>query len=77
MQINFRQYLLSFIAESFSPILKSKDTKLNKCKSVVLSLAVYRCESWSLKLREEHRLGVFLHRMLRKIFELKKEERGD
>jgi hypothetical protein len=30
------------------------------------------------KLNEEHRLGVFLHRMLRKTFELKREEeRGD
>jgi hypothetical protein len=48
------------------------------CKSVLLSLAVYRCESWSLKLKEEHRLGLFLHRMMRKIFELKREEeRGD
>jgi hypothetical protein len=31
-------------------------------------------ESWSLTLREEHRLRVFENRMLRRIFELKRDE---
>ena len=29
---------------------------------------LYRCETWSLTLREEHRLRVFENRMLRRIF---------
>jgi hypothetical protein len=32
------------------------------------------CETWSLTLREEHRLRVFENRLLRRIFEPKKDE---
>jgi hypothetical protein len=32
------------------------------------------CESWSLKLREEHRLRVYENRVLRRIFGLKRDE---
>jgi hypothetical protein len=32
------------------------------------------CETWSLILREEHRLRVFENRVLRRIFELKRDE---
>jgi hypothetical protein len=34
----------------------------------------YGCETWSLKLREEHRLRVFENRVLRNIFRPKREE---
>jgi hypothetical protein len=33
-----------------------------------------RCETWSLALREEHRLRVFENRVLRKIFGTKRDE---
>jgi hypothetical protein len=33
-----------------------------------MALVLYGCETWSLKLREEHRLRVFENRVLRKIF---------
>jgi hypothetical protein len=32
-----------------------------------LALVLYGCETWSLTLREEHRLGVFENRVLRRI----------
>jgi hypothetical protein len=32
------------------------------------------CETWSLTLREEHRLRVFENRVLRRIFVLKRDE---
>jgi hypothetical protein len=32
------------------------------------------CETWSLTLREEHRLRVFENRVLRRIFRLKRDE---
>jgi hypothetical protein len=35
------------------------------------------CETWSLKLREEHRLRVFKNRVLRRIFERKRDERWE
>jgi hypothetical protein len=34
----------------------------------------YGCETWSLILREEHRLRVFENRLLRRILGLKREE---
>jgi hypothetical protein len=37
---------------------------------------MYGCESWSLTLREEHRLRVFENRVLRRIFGPKREEEG-
>jgi hypothetical protein len=41
-----------------------------RCQRVVL----YGCETWSLTLREEHRLRVFENRVLRGIFGLKMNE---
>jgi hypothetical protein len=37
-------------------------------------MVLYGCETWSLTLREEHRLRVFENRVLRKIFGLKRDE---
>jgi hypothetical protein len=35
---------------------------------------LYGCETWSLSQREEHRLRVYENRILRRIFEPKREE---
>jgi hypothetical protein len=35
---------------------------------------LYKCETWSLTLREEHRLRVFENRLLKRIFEPKRDE---
>jgi hypothetical protein len=37
-------------------------------------VVLYGCESWSLALREEHRLRVFENRVLRRIFGPKRDE---
>jgi hypothetical protein len=37
-------------------------------------VVLYGCETWSLTLREEHRLRVFENRVLRRIFEPKRDE---
>jgi hypothetical protein len=37
-------------------------------------IVLYGCETWSLTLREEHRLRVFENRVLRRIFGLKRDE---
>jgi hypothetical protein len=39
-----------------------------------LPVVLYRCETWSLTLREEHRLRVFENRVLRRIFGPKRDE---
>jgi hypothetical protein len=37
-------------------------------------VVLHECETWSLTLREEHRLRVFENRVLRKIFRPKRDE---
>jgi hypothetical protein len=37
-------------------------------------MVLYGCKTWSLALRENHRLGVFENRVLGKIFGLKRDE---
>jgi hypothetical protein len=44
-------------------------------KTVILPVVLYRCETWSLTLREEHSLRVFENRVLR-IFGSKMKEDG-
>jgi uncharacterized membrane protein len=43
-------------------------------KMIILPVVLYGCETWSLTLREEHRLGVFENRVLRRIFGPKRDE---
>ena len=40
----------------------------------ILPVVLYGCETWSLTLREEHRLRAFENKVLRKIFGAKKDE---
>jgi hypothetical protein len=48
--------------------------KIRIYKTIILPVVLYRCETLSLTLREEHRLRVFENRMLKRIFRPKKEE---
>jgi hypothetical protein len=48
--------------------LLSKNVKIRIYESVILPAVLYICETWSLTLREEHRLRVFENRVLRRIF---------
>ena len=41
---------------------------------IILPVVLYGCETWSLTLREERRLRVFESRVLRRVFELKRDE---
>jgi hypothetical protein len=43
-------------------------------KKIILPVVLYGCETWSLTLREEHRLRVFEKRMLRRIFGPQRDE---
>jgi hypothetical protein len=45
--------------------LQSKNLKIRIYKTIILPVVLYECETWSLTLREEHRLGVFENRVLR------------
>jgi hypothetical protein len=56
--------------------LVSKNLKIKIYKTVILPVVLYGCETWSLILGEEHRLGVSENRVLRKISGPKREENG-
>jgi hypothetical protein len=51
-----------------------KNLKIKICKTIILLVVLYGCETWSLTLKEEHRLRVFENRVLRKIFGLRIDE---
>ena len=75
MQIEVRQCLLSFGAESLvSTSLLSKSLKIKIYRTIILPVGLYGCETWSLILREERRMRVFENRMLIRIFGPKRDE---
>ena len=57
-----------------SSCLLSKKSKVNTYKIIILPVVLYGCETWSLTLREEHRLRVFKNKVLRKIFGTKRDK---
>jgi hypothetical protein len=60
-----RVYLLSFSPKSFVFLSCEKKLKITIYKTVILPVVLYGHETWSLILREEHKLRVFENRMLR------------
>jgi hypothetical protein len=54
--------------------LLSRNVKVKIYKTIILPVVLYGCETWSLTLREEHRLMVFETRVLRRIFGRKRDE---
>jgi hypothetical protein len=54
--------------------LLSKNIKIRIYKTIILSVVLYGCKIWPLTLKEEHRLRVFENRVLRRIFELRRDE---
>jgi hypothetical protein len=54
--------------------LLSRNVKVKIHKTIILPVVLYRCETWSLTLREKHRLRVFENRVLRRIFGPKRDE---
>jgi hypothetical protein len=54
--------------------LLSRDLKVKIYKTIIVPVVLYGCETWSLTLREEHRLRVFENRILRRLFGPKRDE---
>jgi hypothetical protein len=71
----FRGMLAIIQSRIFCPsVLYKKKLKIKIYKTVILPVVLYECETWSLTLREEHKLRVFENRVLRRIFGPKREE---
>ena len=57
-----------------SSSLLCKDIKVEIHRTIILPVVLYGCETWSLTLREEHRLRVFENRVLRRLFGPERDE---
>jgi hypothetical protein len=53
--------------------LLSRNVKVKLHKTIILTVILYGCETWSLTLREEHRMRVFENRVLSRIFGPKRD----
>jgi hypothetical protein len=72
--LKFREFLLPLCSESLA-VPSPKITNIKTYKTIILPLVFYA--TWSVTLREEHRLRVSENRVLRRIFEPKGEGRGE
>jgi hypothetical protein len=54
--------------------LLSSNVNVKIYKTIILPVVLYGCETWSLTLREEHRLREFENSVLRRIFGPKRDE---
>ncbi|KAJ4444220.1 hypothetical protein ANN_06011 [Periplaneta americana] len=73
-RINMGNACYYSVEKLFSSSLLSKNLKVRIYKTVILPVLLYGCETWTLTLREEHRLRVFENKVLRKIFGAKRDE---
>jgi hypothetical protein len=77
-EINSRRNLgnvcYSSVHSLLSSHLLSTNIKVKICKTIILPVVLYGCDTWSVTLREEHRLRVFENRVLRRIFRPKRDE---
>ena len=52
----------------------SKNLKIKIYRTIILSVVLYGCETWSLTLREKRGLRLFENRVLRRLFGPKRDE---
>jgi hypothetical protein len=57
-----------------SSCLLSKNVKIKTYKTIILPIVLYGCGTWSVTLRDEHRLSMSENRVLKKIFGSKQDE---
>ena len=52
----------------------SKNMKIKTNRTIILSVVLYGCETWSLTLRKERKVRVIENRVLRRMFGPKRDE---
>jgi hypothetical protein len=57
-----------------SSSLLSRNVKVKINKTIILRVVLCGCETWSLTLRDEHRLRVFENRVIKRIFGPKRDQ---
>jgi hypothetical protein len=72
-RFNFGNACYHTVQNILSSCLLSKNLKIRIYKTIILPVDLYGCKTWSLTLKEEHRLRVFENRVLWRIFGLKRD----
>ena len=54
-----------------------KKYKIKIYKTIILPVVLYGCQTWSLTSRKESRLRIFENRILRRIFDPKRDDNGE
>jgi hypothetical protein len=72
-RLNFGNALHHSVHNLLASRLLSKNVKVRKYKTIILSMVLHGCETWSLTVREEHKLRVFENRVLRRIYGPKRD----
>jgi hypothetical protein len=72
--LNFAGYGYHSVQNFLSSWLLPKNIKIRVYKTTILPVILYGCETWSVTLREEHRLRVFENMVLRRICGPKRDE---
>ena len=67
-------HVIIHLRKYYGPACFSKKMKVNTYKTIILPVVLYGCETWSLTLREEHRLRVLENKVPRKIFAAMRDE---
>ena len=73
-QTEVRECLLSFGQNLLSSSLLSINLKIKIYRTIILTVVLYGCETWSLTWRVERRLRVIENRVLRRMFGPKRDE---
>jgi hypothetical protein len=73
-RLNSGNACCSSVHSLLSSRLLSGNVNVKIYKTIILPVVLYGCETWSVTLREEHRLRVFGNRVLRRIFGPKGDE---
>ena len=73
-RIKLRNACYYSVQNLLSSSLLSRNLKIEIYRNIILPVVLYGCETWSLTLREEHRLRVFEIRVLRIVFGPKRNE---
>jgi hypothetical protein len=73
-KLNSRNACYHSVQSLLSSRLLSGNVQIKIYKTIVLPVVLYECETWSLILREEHRLRVFENRVIRRIVGPKRDE---
>ena len=66
-------HIFTIVIQRDSSLL-SKKLNIKVYRTIIFSVVLYGCETWSLTLREERRLRVFENRVLRRVFGPKRDK---